>query len=72
MRVIDLAQRLDLAAEARLGLRAQSQDHLEGDLPTQRGLPGPIDDAHAPLAELADQLKFADVAHRVGRCVIVA
>src|SRR5580704_1452581 len=58
--MIDAAQRLDLPVEAGLCFAAHSGEHLEGDLPPQGRLPGPVNDTHSSLTEFAEELKLAD------------
>ncbi len=57
--MIDSTQRLNFAIEAGLRLRAHPCQDFECNLPAQRRLPGAIDDAHAALTELREELELA-------------
>ncbi len=47
-----------------IGDRCGGED-LEGHLSIERGIPDPVDDPHAPLPDLLDDLESSDL-HRLG------
>src|SRR5262249_53118987 len=69
VRMIEVGDGSRFGAEAlhfRRGRQLAGEDHLQGDDAVEGNLPGPVDDAHAAAADLAQQLVVAEGAHRVG------
>ena len=68
--VVQLGGGLRLALEPPLGLGVEQHvlgQHLERDVTAQRHLLGLVDDAHAPLADLAEDAKIAELPQRGSR-----
>src|SRR5262249_10348933 len=66
--VFGTGQSADFASKASLCLGiARMEQPLESYLPPERRLPGPVDHSHAAAAQLAEQLKFSQLARRLAR-----
>ena len=63
--MVEVGHRLGLGpktGDVARGCQGTLENHLEGDDPVQRDLPGLVDDAHPSPRDLLDQLVIAEVA----------